>query len=145
MINVREGSFETNSSSTHNIVIVEDSQLEKWKKGEIFYIENGNRFVSKYEYEDIKKADMGKFVMEYSEDSQYREDIIEAIKENRLKEYVNEMINDGEWYYDTWDKPLSYSEWLSIWENRELEGDTEEYKTPKGETIHVFCQYGYEG
>lgn len=31
MINIREGCFETNSSSTHNMVIVEDSQLEKWR------------------------------------------------------------------------------------------------------------------
>lgn len=29
MINVREGCFETNSSSTHNMVVVEDSQLKK--------------------------------------------------------------------------------------------------------------------
>ena len=47
MINVREGCFETNSSSTHNMVVVEDSQLEKWKNGDLFYVDNSNDFVGK--------------------------------------------------------------------------------------------------
>ena len=59
-----------------------------------------------------------------------------------VKEYVQEMIDDDIWYVDSYDRPLSFEEWESVWENRELEEDEEEYVTPKGEKIHIFCQYG---
>lgn len=142
MLRVREGTFETNSSSSHNIVIVEDSQLEKWKNGEIFYIEDGNKFVSKYEKEKYDASLYGELILEHANDNVYQEEIVEAIKNNRLKEYVQEMIDDDIWYVDSYDRPLSFEEWESVWENRELEEDSEEYITPKGEKIHIFCQYG---
>jgi hypothetical protein len=37
VIQVRFGVFETNSSSTHTLVVCTDEELEKWKKGEIVY------------------------------------------------------------------------------------------------------------
>ena len=52
------------------------------------------------------------------------------------------MIDDDIWYVDSYDRPLSFEEWESVWENREKEEDEEEYVTPKGEKIHIFCQYG---
>ncbi len=35
MKKIRIGLFETNSSSTHSIIICTDEELDKWKKGEI--------------------------------------------------------------------------------------------------------------
>jgi len=40
MIQVRLGIFETNSSSTHSLVVCTDEELAKWKKGELVYIGN---------------------------------------------------------------------------------------------------------
>lgn len=37
MKQIRIGVFETNSSSTHTLVVCTDEELEKWKKGEIIY------------------------------------------------------------------------------------------------------------
>ena len=145
MLNVREGTFETNSSSAHNIVVVEDSQLEKWKNGEIFYVEDGNKFVSRYEKENYDNGLLGQLVLEHANDNVYQEEICEAIKENRLKEYVEEMINDDILYVDSYERPLSFREWKSVWDNRELEQDHTTYTTPNGEKIHIYCQYGYDG
>ena len=40
---------------------------------------------------------------------------------------------------------MSFEEWERHWENRELEGNATTYTTPKGEKIHIYCQYGYDG
>ena len=37
MKQIRIGVFETNSSSTHALVICTDEELEQWKKGELVY------------------------------------------------------------------------------------------------------------
>lgn len=37
MRQIRIGVFETNSSSTHTLVVCTDEELEKWKKGEMIY------------------------------------------------------------------------------------------------------------
>lgn len=37
---IREGVFETNSSSTHSLIMMEESKFKKWKDGELFYHED---------------------------------------------------------------------------------------------------------
>lgn len=145
MLNVREGTFETNSSSCHNIVVVEDSQLEKWKNGELFFIENGNKFITKYEKETLLKGIYGNLVLDYANNPSYQEEIAEAIKEGTLKDYVKDMIADEIWYVDEDSLPLSFSEWKEKWYARDLEKDEDTYTTPKGEKIHIYSQYGYDG
>lgn len=145
MINVREGTFETNSSSAHNVVIVEDSQLKQWENGNLFFIESKNKFITKAEKENLIKSIYGELVLKYAEDPSYQNDIADAIKKGTLKEFVKEMIEEEEWYYYEEDLPISYSEWRRKWENRDLEDDERDYVTPKGEKIHIFCQFGYDG
>lgn len=145
MIQIREGSFETNSSSTHNVVIVEDSQLEKWKNGDLFFIQNENRFVSKWEADRIMENVYGKLVLEYADSEHYCDEIVEAIKNKTLKDYVKKQVENENWYVDYYDLPVTFEEWKSDWDNRDLESDYETYITPKNEKIHIYCQYGYEG
>ena len=83
--------------------------------------------------------------MEYANDQDFAEEIADAIKKHRLEDYVKTMINEGVWYLDTYDIPMSFEEWERHWENRKLEGDETTYTTPKGEKIHIYCQYGYDG
>lgn len=45
MIKVRAGTFETNSSSTHSIVICSKKQFEEWKAGRCFYNVDTEKFV----------------------------------------------------------------------------------------------------
>ncbi len=144
MINVRQSCFETNSSSTHNIIVVEDSQLEKWKNGELFFIESDNRFVNKYEKERIMNEIYGITFIDNAKSS-CADEIAEAIKNNELKSYIEDMINDNLWYVDKNEIPMTFKEWEDDWDNRDLEGDSSTYITPKGEKIHIFCQFGYDG
>lgn len=37
LINFRKGLFETNSSSVHSLVMCSESDLDKWKNGELIY------------------------------------------------------------------------------------------------------------
>lgn len=71
--------------------------------------------------------------MEYANDQDFAEEIADAIKEHRLEDYVKTMIDEGVWYLDTYDMPMSFEEWETQWERRELEGDETTYTTPKGE------------
>ena len=36
-IQIRKGVFETNSSSTHTLVIASNEEYEKWQKGELYF------------------------------------------------------------------------------------------------------------
>ena len=36
MIQIRQGVFETNSSSTHSITIAPESDFNKWKNGDVY-------------------------------------------------------------------------------------------------------------
>lgn len=146
MINVREGTFETNSSSTHSMVIVEDSQLQKWKNGDIWYVPQDKVFVNEYTKNQILEKIYGIALIDHAErDFANVPEIVEAIKEKKLKEYIKEMIDNEEWYVDEDEIPQSYEEFFNKWHTKELEEDNKEYITPKGEKIHIFCQYGYDG
>ena len=145
MINVRQGVFETNSSSTHSVCIVEDNQLEKWKNGDLFFIINDNKFVSKYTKDYLIKECYGRLIMDYVEYPEYKENIINAIKDDNLEGFVKEMISEGEWDVDYNIIPLSFEEWKNYWDNEDLASDVTSYTTSKGEKLTVFCKYGYEG
>ena len=58
MIQVRKNVFETNSSSTHSLVMAEKSEFDKWEKGEVLYCNcwwssKDNRFEEGKTNEDI--------------------------------------------------------------------------------------------
>lgn len=43
---IRFGTFETNSSSTHSITITSKDQFDKWVRGECYFQYKNNKFVS---------------------------------------------------------------------------------------------------
>lgn len=49
MNTIRQGVFETNSSSTHSITIMTKEEFESWKNEEILYDENNEIFVDNIE------------------------------------------------------------------------------------------------
>ena len=142
MLNIRENCFETNSSSTHSMVIVEDSKLEKWKNGELFYIISEDDFVGKYGKERRMEEIYANAL--YSNLYSYQDEIIEAIKEHKIEDYIKSMIDDGTWYVDIDYLPLSFDQWREN-ENDYLEHDEHTYKMKDGEDLHIFCSYGYDG
>ena len=46
MINIRNGLFETNSSSVHSLTMTSGANYDKWVDGDIVYDENENEFIT---------------------------------------------------------------------------------------------------
>ena len=64
MIQVRKNVFETNSSSTHSLVMAVKSDFDKWEKGEVYYCE--------WAWSDLKdKFESGKFYSVEEVDAYY--------------------------------------------------------------------------
>ena len=62
MKQIRLNVFETNSSSTHSLVMAEDSLFQKWIRGELFYVDDSWRsdlknkqFLNKEEFFEVAK------------------------------------------------------------------------------------------
>ena len=90
MKTIRQGCFETNSSSTHSITMCKESDFNKWKNGEIYWHRWNDELVSK---EEVEK-EMAKLKEEFiSEHPDYDKDDIDW--EEQLEDYLN---SDKEYY-----------------------------------------------
>lgn len=119
MLQVRQGVFETNSSSTHSITMCMKSDFEKWKKGEMF-LDGYNTLITKEQA-----------IIQMCEDElKYHNRVI---TEAEVEEKFTDYVADGEF--------KSYD----MWGNSDLEGYEDEFTTPSGETIVAFGEYGYDG
>lgn len=127
---IRRGTFETNSSSIHAIVMCMESDYDKWKKGELLlytgwgygYAENNepkeNHFYTRDEAISFYKT------------SRYNDNVD---WDNEQK--VNEILTDKEFLtYDYF--------WNKYCENYEDYEET--LTTPNGENVIAFGYYGYE-
>ena len=100
---IRLGVFETNSSSTHTMVIMPEEDFEKWKNGEILRFKWDDTFVSKEEAEEI----IDKLKVDYAKEYKVDVDDIEVYD-----------LSDDDNYYEK--IPLAYED-FDDWMN--LEGD----------------------
>ena len=50
-VSVRQGVFETNSSSVHTLTMCSDSEYNKWKNGELLYGKYSEVFITREEDE----------------------------------------------------------------------------------------------
>lgn len=116
MIQVRRSVFETNSSSTHSLVMAVKSWFEKWRNGELYYC--NSFWSSDPAYKD--KFKKGCFYSKADVDAYY-----EAIGRER----------------DSYNFP-TYDEFC---EDDYLEVSTYSYVTPGGEEIEAIAKYGYNG
>lgn len=137
MIKIRNNTFETNSSSTHSMVIGLRSQIEDWIEGRLVYDYNNDKFISLEAAREI-------FLKRLSEEDRAYFNLSLEEKETYLEEkhpwytvegYESELY--GENYLFTYDYYCDYYE--------RLESDTTYYTTPGGEEIGIICSYGYDG
>ena len=126
---IRKGVFETNSSSTHSLVICLKSDFDRWNNGEVLLFTG-----SEWLYPDDNAPQKNHFytkeqAIEFEKSSKYPP----ADDMDWDSEEAEEYLRDNEWYtcenYDD-----EYSEWFD---------DT--FTTPSGEEIIAFGQYGYCG
>lgn len=115
MIQIRKNVFETNSSSTHSLVMAVQSEFDKWQKGEVYYCNFFyNHTGNKYHFEG------GKFYPKAEVEAYYEE------------------IGDERDAYDF----CTYDEFM---EDDYLEACEYSYTTPNGEVIKAAAKYGYNG
>lgn len=118
MEKIRRGVFETNSSSTHSITMCMKSDFDRWKNGEVFRCEWGDKEWLTRE-EALERLRTDKYSpIEHPED----------LDEDQLLE---KLYDDGVYTYDTY------------W-NEYLEGFEDEFTTPNGDTVIAFGQYGHD-
>jgi len=123
MFTIRNSTFETNSSSTHSIVIGTEKQFEDWRAGTLLY----KHYAWSYD-----KLEKGFYTLEelkqyLIDDGEYTKVDIEAMDQDELLDILRE------------DDIVDYDNW---YEN--LEHDTHTYTTASGEKIVIECAYGYD-
>lgn len=119
---IRLGVFETNSSSTHTMVIMSEEEYDKWKKGELLKYRWEDKFITKEENDKIIKKLIEDYAKEYNIP-------VEDVDVDDLKyEYDDDIAYTFEEYDDRMD----------------LESDIEEYTTKNGEKLIIKCWYGYD-
>lgn len=136
---IRFNTFETNSSSTHNLIIIPDKYYKDWSDDKLFYLKddwyslakkliqknNGCRFFTKeflMNDEDVINSDNFPKKENYDEDEnyEYEDDLIQFFRDEDLVT-------------------------ASMFDNDELESEENTYTTENGELLHIICQFGYDG
>ena len=117
MIQVRKSVLETNSSSTHSLVMAVESEFSRWENGEVYYC---SHWYSWSRPEDKNKFVAGRF---------YPVEEVDAYFESI----------DGE--RDTYD----FSTYDEFCDSDSLEVEDYSYTTPGGEVIKAVAKYGYDG
>ena len=119
---IRFNTFETNSSTTHNITIFSEEEYEKFKAGEIFVDYDG--FVTKDEI--LNSDDFKEHLEMYMADNGYEPEELEEITEDAFNDYCYE---NGVYGNET---------------DSELEEDINTYTTKSGEKLYIICRYGHD-
>ena len=119
MIKIRKGVFETNSSSTHSMIICSKEDYEALEAGKLFIKLWSERLIT---YEDAIKE-----LREYVDDDCK----IDELAEDKIAEllYEHDIAESLDRFYD----------------DEYLESFSEDYETPHGDKIVVFGKYGRDG
>lgn len=122
MIQVRNGVFETNSSSTHSIAICTKSEFDGWRNGDL-YLNDGWWSRSNSQYKNKR------FLT--------KEEAFELVKSSGHYTPMNEDMDVDEYLREF--EIYDYENW-----GGDHETDINRYTTPGGEEIVAVCYYGYD-
>ena len=156
MRTIRLGTFETNSSSTHSITMCMESDYEKWRKGELYYIDSKDKFVTKEQREEIIRKEILKDKMnidykaktitfkgktiKFSDWENCKEKIERLCTKENLSEITKQEIDSFlEGNFDIYEIPCSYNEY---YDNIDYETYKSTFTTPSGEKVVSFGYYG---
>ena len=123
MVQVRKGVFETNSSSTHSLVMAVQSEFDKWENGELYYCE---WFGSK-----LKEAGFDE------KDFYTKEEVKKACEILGI-----EFDSDDDDWNERKEHFVTYDEFC---DTDYLETNEYSYTTPSGEVVKAIAKYGYDG
>lgn len=146
---VRQGVFETNSSSTHTLTICSKDDFDKWKNGEVFWLDNDwhkldtdKNFVTPEELKELAEK--------YNEEQQKRIDEGDRFaKVLDIDKVINERPDYNSWddsYYDTERSALeAYTTDDFYVSNENLETYSKTFISPSGDEMVAFGAFGYDG
>ena len=141
---IRQGVFETNSSSTHSITIVDKEDYDKWENGEVWLRNDGWNEIK--EFLPVDEA-IDKNIEHLKQN--YDDITDELIANYKRTKNLDEAIADCEECdidYGDIDKDelyLSFQEYMDgVVDN--YESYTEEYTTKNGDKIVAFGYYGQD-
>lgn len=146
---VRQGVFETNSSSTHTLTICSKNDFDKWNHGEVFWLDNdwgklqtGKSFVTPEELEELTEK--------YNEEEQKRIDSGDKFaKILDMDKVLNERRDYDSWNDSYWDTERSALEAYTMDDWYARNGDLETYErsftSPSGDEMIAFGAFGYDG
>ena len=133
---IRREVWETNSSTSHSVIIMTADQAKRWENEGLYYYNKQSWYDPFDKLPEEKKPKAGEF---YTQD--------EVIEFYKLKGY----------HYDSWSGDYDTDEenkdqyireqedfisYQSFSEDEYLENDVNYYTTPGGEEIVVLCKYG---
>lgn len=130
-IKIRKNVFETNSSSTHSMVIVPDD-------GKTYYV---------YDYDEVIGEEKAKEILlniiyDFNRENPLNEILVP--KEASFKEIKESMKEHPKYdfFMDHWEPPLTIDEWFDRAHDRYLETDTTWHTTPSGDKINIYTAFG---
>lgn len=121
---VRQGVFETNSSSVHSLTMATKDDYEKFENGELFYITFIYPYFANVHKDFISRDELYQIAKELGFDGKIED----------TDELLNFFDGDVVSYDLFWDS-----------DHERFEYFTDEFTTPKGETVVAFGYYGYDG
>lgn len=127
---IRRGTFETNSSSTHAIVMCMESDYDRWQEGNLYLFTGSGWY-----YPDNNKPEKNHFytreeAIEFEKTNKYVREDVNWIDE----EEVNEILHENEFY----DYEYFWNEYCEGYEGYE-----ETLTTTNGDKVVAFGYYGF--
>lgn len=149
ILQVRQGVFETNSSSTHTLTICTKEDYEDWEHGDKFWLDNdwgklqtSKSFVTSEELEELTEK--------YNEEKQKRIDAGDKYaKVLDIDKVLNERRDYDSWNDSYWDtersslKAYTMDDWYA--RNGDLETYERSFTSPSGDEMVAFGAFGYDG
>jgi len=125
MKTIRANTFETNSSSTHSLVILTEEQETLFNSGELY-------FRSEYDNDIITKKERNEIILKSMSEDGW-ETIVNLSEEENIKKYISDWV-------DGYGLPISLDNWLDSYE---LDTNVEHYTSPSGDKLIICTKYGH--
>lgn len=127
MKTIRYNVFETNSSSTHSMVVLDEEDYNRWVNEGLYYDSNAKELLTLEDIRFLVRQDMVRYRKRCEP-----EKVLDKITDDEVDDYLSDNY---------WDYPESYEGFTS---SEYLEYDTNYYTTKKGEKFVMVCKYGHD-
>ena len=143
MIQIRQNTFETNSSSTHSIVICSRKQFDDWKAGKCFFNKYSETFTTTdpYMVERFRKEAIEQYQLTHDNDPYCVswENLSDELKEKYISSTVKYKLEQN----SSSCANMTYERYKNS--NSSLEYTEKFFTTENGDQVVAFGLGGYDG